>query len=77
MISLVPLTGPKEEHPNNQQRDQKRRRKPYQGATRLMQILLTEAAHIIWILRCKRVIEGRNHTDNKICKWWLQPSTQS
>ncbi|KAI0047992.1 hypothetical protein FA95DRAFT_1605644 [Auriscalpium vulgare] len=31
----------------------------HKGATRLLRILISEAAYLIWVLRCSRVIEGR------------------
>ena len=43
----------------------------YSGAVRLLQILITESAHLIWVLRCKRVIKGKNHNVSEITKRWL------
>lgn len=45
------------------------------GASRLARILIGEAAHMIWCLRCERVIQwddpGKQHHDNKIrAKFW-------
>jgi hypothetical protein len=40
------------------------------GKTRLYQILISEAAHIIWTIRCKRVISDNNNQQ----KW---PTNQS
>ena len=40
------------------------------GATCLLQILTSEAAHLIWVLRCKRVIQNKNHTRNEIGLRW-------
>ncbi|EIW62625.1 uncharacterized protein TRAVEDRAFT_113380 [Trametes versicolor FP-101664 SS1] len=42
-----------------------------QGATRAARMLLTEAVHVIWVLRCERVIgwadtPTRKHTDSEI-----------
>ncbi|OJT13721.1 Transposon TX1 uncharacterized 149 kDa protein [Trametes pubescens] len=42
-----------------------------QGATRAARILLTEAVHVIWVLRCERVIgwadtPAKKHTDKEI-----------
>ena len=35
---------------------------PYpQGPSRLLRILLSESAHLIWVLRCERVIHGTEH----------------
>jgi hypothetical protein len=36
-----------------------------------MRILITESAHLIWVIRCERVIQGRNHTDREIATRWL------
>jgi hypothetical protein len=40
------------------------------GASRLATILISEAAHLIWVLRCKRVIRDRQHSDNEISTRW-------
>ena len=42
------------------------------GASRLLQILVSEAAHLIWVLRCERVIQERPHTLNEIQSRWLR-----
>ena len=47
------------------------------GAKRLLQILLSEAAHLIWVLRCERVIRDpddppRFHTEEEINARWLR-----
>jgi hypothetical protein len=40
------------------------------GATRLLQILLSESAHLIWVLRCERVIQECTHMPSEIrCRW--------
>ena len=31
------------------------------GQTRLLQIVIAEAGHLIWVIRCKRVIQNRQH----------------
>ena len=36
------------------------------GATRLLQILISEATHLIWVLRCERVIQERTHVHHEI-----------
>ena len=38
------------------------------GTRRLLQILISEAAHLIWVLRCKRVIQEppHIHTEDEI-----------
>jgi hypothetical protein len=46
------------------------------GATRLLQILISKSAHLIWVLRCERVIQDRTqnraHTTNEIHQRWLR-----
>jgi hypothetical protein len=41
-----------------------------QGAFRLLQILILKAAHLVWVMRCERVIQNRQHTDSEAKKWW-------
>ena len=41
------------------------------GATRLLQILIAESMHLIWVLRCERVIQERPHTDDEIRTRWF------
>ena len=44
------------------------------GRTRLLRILISEASHLIWVLRCDRVIHrnNRQHTDQEVNKRWLK-----
>ena len=42
------------------------------GATRLLQILISEAAHLIWVLRCERTIHEKSHTGTEIERRWRQ-----
>ncbi|KAI9509704.1 hypothetical protein F5148DRAFT_706732 [Russula earlei] len=43
------------------------------GARRLLQILIPEAAYLIWVLRCERCTNGRTHTTRKIkSRWFLK-----
>ena len=46
--------------------------KSKRGATRLLQILVSEAAHLIWVLRCERVIQEKRHNPNAIEARWLK-----
>ena len=39
---------------------------------RLLQIILSEAAHLTWVLRCDRVINGANPDENGIRKRWYR-----
>ena len=42
------------------------------GATRLLKIILSESAYLIWSLRCERAIRGKERTDGEIKATWLQ-----
>ena len=44
----------------------------HKGAARLLQILISEAAHLIWVMRCERVIQERTHGDDEIEKRWYK-----
>jgi hypothetical protein len=37
-----------------------------------MQIIISELAHLIWVLRCKRIIQEKEHSENEIKKRWHQ-----
>jgi hypothetical protein len=41
------------------------------GASRLLQILLSKSAYLIWTTRCKRVIHRKNHNHQEIKSKWL------
>lgn len=40
------------------------------GATRLARIIISEAAYLIWTLRCDRVINGGNHSKSTVEATW-------
>jgi ribonuclease HI len=48
------------------------RRKTFPGPTRLLQIIISEAAYLIWLLRGERVIQGTNHPMREIKARWLR-----
>ena len=51
--------------------DPPRQRQNHRGASRLLQILLSEATHLIWVLRCNRVIRENTLTAPEIQnRWW-------
>ncbi|KAI0051160.1 RnaseH-domain-containing protein [Auriscalpium vulgare] len=50
--------------------EQENKRDP--GATRLLKIIISESAHLIWRLRCERRIGGRTHTATSITRRWHQ-----
>jgi ribonuclease HI len=67
------ITAPKEDaHLNEQQVKHDRRVRHAKGPTRLMHIVITESAHLIWVLRCKRVIRGKVYTEGEIKSRWHQ-----
>ncbi|KAG1807249.1 uncharacterized protein BJ212DRAFT_1536934 [Suillus subaureus] len=37
---------------------------------RLLRILISESAHLIWVLRCDRTINGVQHSEQSITKRW-------
>ncbi|KAI0245188.1 hypothetical protein BJV78DRAFT_1140588, partial [Lactifluus subvellereus] len=49
--------------------DQPQERIP-KGAIRLLQILISESAYLIWVLRCERVIQTRPHTVTEVNSRW-------
>ena len=53
---------------NNNKANPKKKR----GTDRLLQILISEAAHLIWVLRCKRVIQEQAHTMQEVKARWLK-----
>ncbi|KAF8833061.1 hypothetical protein BDN67DRAFT_917680, partial [Paxillus ammoniavirescens] len=58
--------------PTTQQQPGKNALTPAQrGASWLLRILISEAAHLIWAIRCERVIRGTTCTQEVITKRWL------
>ncbi|KZT20340.1 hypothetical protein NEOLEDRAFT_1229536 [Neolentinus lepideus HHB14362 ss-1] len=44
--------------------------RPHPGASRLLQILISESMYLIWVLRCERVIQQRTHSTKSIASRW-------
>ena len=42
------------------------------GASRLLQILTSKATHLIWVLRCERVIQEKQHSGEEIEARWYK-----
>lgn len=63
--SIVRISHPE---PNN---EENQGRRTETGAVRLLQILITESAHLIWVLRCERVIQQKNHSISEIKNRWV------
>ncbi|KAG2335896.1 RnaseH-domain-containing protein [Suillus weaverae] len=45
--------------------------KHVKGASRLLRILISESAYLIWTLRCERTIKGQTHTEDNITSRWI------
>ena len=43
-----------------------------QATLRLLQIILSEAAHLIWVIRCERVIQGTNIDEQGATTRWYR-----
>jgi hypothetical protein len=69
LLGCGSVTAPPPTHPGNGERQ---RTPPKKGATRLLQILLSESAHLIWVIRCERVIQEKIHTKDQIITRWLR-----
>ncbi|KAI0053706.1 ribonuclease H-like protein [Auriscalpium vulgare] len=70
-LGIILATGNlviEDQHPTNEERGKKRR----QGPTRLLKILISESAHLIWVLRCERAIAGKVHTRAEIQRRWTR-----
>ena len=53
--------------------NQRRQRKTtHRGPTRLFQIILSESAYLIWVLRCERVIQEKPLTEGEIKARWYR-----
>jgi hypothetical protein len=53
-------------------RDQTQAQTNGTGRNRLLQILVSESVHLIWVLRCDRVINDRSHTAAEIQSCWIR-----
>jgi hypothetical protein len=60
------------QRPLNQEIDNARPQSKLRGPIRLLQITITETAHLIWALRCERVIQRKTHTNNEATARWLR-----
>ena len=38
----------------------------------LLQITISKAAHLLWVLCCKRVIQEKKHTHEEVIQRWLK-----
>jgi hypothetical protein len=60
---------------NDQQEQQEpqdqQHQEPMKGASRLLRILISESAHLIWALRCDTTINGKRYTKDKIRSRWM------
>ena len=49
---------------------------PNRGPSRLLRILLSEASHLIWVLRCERTIQGTEHSLPTVATRWKNKINQ-
>ena len=67
------LSFPEEDEPSDDEDDDsQQKRYDRKGQERLLQILISESAHLIWVLRCDRVINDNPHTPEEIKSRWLK-----
>ena len=50
--------------------DQRQATLATKGPTRLLKILMSESAYLIWVIRCERVIQGKPHQNEEIRTRW-------
>ena len=48
----------------------------HKGAEHLLQILISKVAHLIWVMRCERVIHERMHSVEEIEQRWYKVINQ-
>ncbi|KAG2738109.1 hypothetical protein P692DRAFT_20759626 [Suillus brevipes Sb2] len=56
---------------NENDEQQQRNSQKLRGASRLLRILISESAYLIWILRCERVIQSKAHTNQNTTTRWM------
>jgi len=62
--------------PDNDDPNDQRKANAKRGASRLLRILISESAYLIWTLRCECTIRGTSHTQDNITKRWLNTLSQ-
>ena len=70
--SLSTLEDEQSDSDDEDNQDNHQRRSNKKGMDRLLQILISESAHLIWVLRCERVINERSHIKEEIRARWLK-----
>ncbi|KAH9056555.1 hypothetical protein EDB87DRAFT_1543520, partial [Lactarius vividus] len=63
------LTAPESQTQWNQA---ERDRTNLSGPNRLLHILISESAYMIWVLRCERVVQLKTHSAQEIKNRWLK-----
>jgi hypothetical protein len=58
------------------QRDKTTKRIGKKGPNRFMQILILDSAYLIWVMRCERAIQHKEHTHKEIHHLWLSVINQ-
>ncbi|KAG2148793.1 hypothetical protein DEU56DRAFT_729869 [Suillus clintonianus] len=57
---------------NKEDPDDKKKAESKRGATRLLRILISESAYLIWTIRCTKVIQGISLDELNITKRWTK-----
>ncbi len=64
--------GLRHDHCTPPQNDDTEYSRTARGSTRLLQILISESAHLIWVLRCERAMQNKSHTAQEARARWLR-----
>ncbi|KAG0694780.1 hypothetical protein DFH29DRAFT_985146 [Suillus ampliporus] len=64
------LQIPNENDENDE--DEQQPKKCNRGASRLLRILISESAYLIWVLRCECVIQNKSHNKRQVTKRWCK-----
>jgi hypothetical protein len=65
------LTIPKDTNAEGN-RDQAQAQTNIKGRNRLLQIMVSKSAHLIWVLRCGQVINNRSHSAAEVQSCWIK-----
>ena len=71
ILGIGSLTLPRARNVRNEERNNTHPTLRERATLRLLQIILSEAAHLIWVLRCERVIQNTRIEEQWIRKRWL------
>jgi len=70
ILGIGCLSLPGDHAAQNQERQNTHPTPKERTTLRLLQIILSEAAHLVWVIRCERVIQGKALNEQQISKRW-------